>query len=196
MLRIGFGLALGLALLATASNARANDWDDFWDSVHVDWHRNNEWPHPFTEIDRAATMAPFAVQIANGWQRENLLGEEYFNENTKILTAAGRNRIRTILVQSPPEHRVIFVERDLSDEVTAKRLDSAQQAVAALLPQGSLPDVLVSNMMPASRSAEEVNSELKSYINSTPTARLTGGGAKSGGASSGAGGGAPGGAAN
>jgi len=192
MLRIGVGLALGLTLLATAATARANEWDDFWDSVCVDWHRNNAWPHPFTDADRAATVAPFAVMIANGWQRENLLGEEYFDENTSRLTAAGRSRVRSILVQSPPEHRLVFVQRDLSDEVTSKRLDSVQQAVAAVLPQGSLPDVLVSNMTPASRSAEQVNTELKSFNNSIPTARLTGAG-KSGGAP--AGGASPGGSA-
>ena len=123
MLRIGFGLVIGLTLAAMASTARAeNEWDDFWDSVKVDWHRNNAWPHPFLEADIAAANAPFAMMIANGWQRENLLGEEYFDAETKRLTAAGRNRIRTILLQSPPEHRVIFVERDLTDEVTAKRL--------------------------------------------------------------------------
>jgi hypothetical protein len=189
MLRIGFGLALGLTLLATASVATANEWDDFWDSVQVDWHRNNQWPHPFTEADIAATNAPFAVMIANGWQRENLLGEEYFDDNSKQLTAAGRNRIRTILMQSPPEHRIIFVQRDLADEVTAKRLDVVQQAVAAVLPQGSLPDVLVSNMTSASRSAELVNAELKSYASSAPSARLAGAHAAGGSGGTGATGG-------
>ena len=186
MRRISFGLALGLALFATASAAKANEWDDFWDNVKVDWHRNNAWPHPFVEADTAATNAPFAVMIANGWQRENLLGEEYFDEDSKRLTPAGRNRIRTILMQSPPEHRVIFVQRDLTEDVTAKRLDAVQQAVATLLPKGALPDVLVSNMTPAARSAEIVNSELKSYASSVPPARLSG--AKSAGSSSSGGG--------
>jgi hypothetical protein len=190
MLRIGFGLVLGLTLFATASVARAeNQWDEFWDNVKIDWHRNNEWPHPFVDADRAAANAPFAVMIANGWQRENLLGEEYFDDDAKQLTPAGRNRVRTILMQSPPEHRVIFVQRDLADDVTAKRLDAVQQSVAAVLPQGSLPDVIVSNMTPASRSAELVNAELKSYTSSTPTARLSG--AKAGGSSSSGGGTSP-----
>ncbi len=175
MLRIGCGLVVCLTLFATASKARANDWDDFWTSVDVDWHRNNAWPHPFVDADRAATMAPFAIMIANGWQRENLLGQEYFEDDSKHLTLAGRNRIRSILMDSPPEHRVIFVQRDLSDEVTAKRLDVVQQTLAAILPRGSLPDVLVSNMSPPSRPADLVNSELKSYSSSVPTARLTGG---------------------
>jgi len=190
MLRIGFGFVIGLTMLATASAARAeNEWDDFWDSVKVDFHRNNEWPHPFVEADMAATNAPFAIMIANGWQRENLLGEEYFDSDTKRLTAAGRNRIRTILTISPPEHRIVFVQRDLSDDVTARRLDEVQQTVAALLPQGSLPDVLVSNMTPASRSAEIVNAELKSYNSSVPPARLSG--AKSSGSGASGGGTAP-----
>ena len=189
MLRIGFGFVIGLAMLAATSSARAeNEWDDFWDSVKVDFHRNNEWPHPFVEADTAATNAPFAIMIANGWQRENLLGEEYFDSDTKHLSAAGRNRIRTILTISPPEHRVVFVQRDLSEDVTARRLDEVQQTVAAMLPQGSLPDVLVSNMTPASRSAEVVNAELKSYTSSVPQARLSG--AKAAGSSSSSGGGA------
>lgn len=191
MLRIGFGLAIGLTILATATAARAeNEWDDFWDSVKVDFHRNNQWPHPFVEADIAATNAPFAIMIANGWQRENLLGEEYFDSETKRLTAAGRNRIRTILTQCPPEHRIIFVQRDLADDITAKRLDEVQQTVAALLPQGALPDVVVSNMTSAYRSAELVNAELKSYATSVPPARLTAG-AKSTGSSSSGGGAAP-----
>lgn len=203
MLRIGCCLVLGLTLFATARTVRANEWDDFWASVDVDWHRNNAWPHPFTDADKAATMAPFAIMVANGWQRENLLGEEYFDEDAKHLTLAGRNRIRTILTDSPPEHRVIFVQRDLSDEVTAKRLDVVQQAAAAMLPHGTLPDVLVSNMTPPSRPGDLVNSELHSYSSSVPTARLTGLGASSSGGAAPAAGGAggasapaPGGATN
>jgi hypothetical protein len=189
MLRIGFAFALGLTLLASTSIVRANEWDDFWDSVKVDWHRNNQWPHPFTDIDRSATMAPFAIQVANGWQRENLIGEEYFEENSRHLTAAGQQRIREILVQSPPEHRVIFVQRDLSDEITAKRLDAVQHSLAAVLPQGALPDVLVSNLTPSTRSADVVYRELDGYAKSAASTHLSGSdGAKaSSGGSSGAG---------
>jgi hypothetical protein len=178
----GFGLLLAAACVV--SPARAGDaWHNFWDEVHIGWHRNNEWPEPFSTADKQAAVSPFCVMIANGWQRQNLIGENYFDDGSKNLNIAGIERVRFILRQAPVEHRVFYVERDLNDDVTTMRVDAVQQAVAALQPRGPMPEVIVSNMVPEGRSAEMVAAEIKSYVTSAPTARL--GGHSSGGSSGG-----------
>jgi hypothetical protein len=158
---------------------------DFWGDVHTGWHRNNEWPEPFVERDRDAAVAPFLVMIANGWQKQNLIGENYFDENTGSLTLAGRDRIRSILRNAPTEHRTVYVERDLNENVTAMRMDEVQRAVALMQPSGPLPDVLASDMVASGRPAAIVSAEIKGYETSVPTPRL-GSKASSGGSGGGA----------
>ncbi|HEV2972144.1 MAG TPA: hypothetical protein VGY55_19380 [Pirellulales bacterium] len=199
MLKSASSIGLLLAAVCFVSPLRGQDaWHDFWNEVHVGWHRNNEWPAPFSMADRQAAMAPFCGMIANGWQRQNLIGENYFDGGSKSLNNAGIERIRVILRQSPVEHRIIYVERDLDDDVTNLRIDAVQQAVAALQPKGPMPEVAVSNMVPEGRSAEMVAAEYKGYTSSAPTPRLTahsaggsggGGGASTSGSSGSAGGG-------
>ncbi|HEV3417572.1 MAG TPA: hypothetical protein VG056_12185 [Pirellulales bacterium] len=186
MLKSASGIGLFLAAICFVSPARAGDaWHDFWDGVHVGWHRNNEWPEPFSTADKQTAVAPFCVMIANGWQRQNLIGENYFDGGSKNLNNAGIERIRSILRQAPVEHRVVYVERDLNDDVTNMRVDAVQQAVAALQPKGPMPEVIVSNMVPEGRPAEMVAAEYKGYTTSVPTPRLSG---HSGGSSGGGGG--------
>ena len=165
-----------LIVAGIATAARAQDEDDgFWHRVKIGWHRNDEWPQPFIAADRSYAVSPFAVMIANGWQRQNLVGYNYFDEGAKRLNSAGIDRIRFILRQAPVEHRVIFVERDLNDDVTNRRVDAVQEAIATLLPKGPMPEVVVSNMVTEGRSAEIVTGEYKNYMNSPPPARLSGG---------------------
>jgi hypothetical protein len=134
--------------------------------------------------------------IANGWQRQNLIGENFFDDDTKQLTSAGLHQIRSILLEAPVEHRVIYVSRDLSLERTKDRIDQVQQAIAAMLPGEPLPAVIVSNMQVDGRSAAMVDKEQTLYSSSAPQPRISGSrGAGGGGAgssgSSGAAAGAP-----
>jgi hypothetical protein len=186
MLRVFTGLMLFLAVAGLTTSATAGDDEGFWHNVHLGWHRNNEWPEPFISADRGYAVAPFAAMIANGWQRQNLIGENYFDEGSKRLNNPGIERIRYILRQAPVEHRVLFVQRDLRDEVTNARIDLVQEAVASLQPKGPLPEVVASNMVVEGRSAELVTAELDGYRKSPPTPRLSGHASGGGGASSGA----------
>ncbi len=148
-------------------------WDSFWNEVHVGYHRTNEWPMPFTCADTRYAVAPFAVMIAGGWQRQNLIGENYFDENSTRLNSAGVERVRYILRQAPVEHRVFYVQSDLDDNITRMRVDAVQETIVALQPKGPMPEVLVSNMVVEGRSAELVASEFKNFVTSTPSTRLS-----------------------
>ena len=185
--------SLVLAVLACGLPAKAGD---LWDQEKTGWHRNNEWPNPFIERDRDAAVAPFALMIANGWQKQNLIGENYFDESTGTLTLAGRDRVRQILRTAPIEHRTLYVERDLNEMVTSARMDEVQRTVASLQPKGPLPEVLASDMIASGRPASIVSGDLKAWEASAPTPRVgskassggTGGGAAPTTASAGTGG--------
>ncbi len=190
MLRTGAFVLIGLAAWIGSSSVQAGGWDDFWCGCKADYQFNNQWPKPFIDMDRQAAVAPYNVMIANGWQRQNLIGENYFDDDTKQLTSAGLHQIRSILLQAPVEHRVIYVSRDLSQERTKDRIDQVQQAIAAMLPGEPLPAVIVSNMQVDGRSAAMVDKEQTLYSSSAPQPRISGsrgaGGASGSGGSSGA----------
>lgn len=188
MRKLFTGIALSLSLVGAGKFAAAEDGDGFWHSVHIGYHRNMEWPEPFISADRHYAVAPFAVMIANGWQRQNLIGENYFEENKK-LNNAGIERVRFILRQAPVEHRVLFVQRDLDDDITQKRVELVQDAVNLLQPKGPMPEVVISNMVPEGRSADIVSAEFAGYKGSAPTPRIGGASSGGGGSSSNSGGG-------
>ncbi len=181
-----------VAALSAVSRARADGWDDFWCGCKADYHANNDWPSPFIELDRQYAVAPYTVMIAKGWERQNLIGENYFDPDTQRLNYAGAARVREILLQAPPEHAGIFVSRDLDDRVTSQRVLAVQQAVAATLPRGPLPAVVVSNMQAEGRLASIVSAEFEANVKAVaqpriPGSRGAGGGGAAGGASGAAG---------
>ncbi len=183
-----FAIRLMLAVAAGSAAAPLHaGWNEFWNGVHSGAEINNQWPHPYVEADRVAAVAPFHAMVAKGWERQNLIGENYFDEGSSKLNQAGVIRIRTILSQGPVEHRTLFVQRDLLDDVTKARLDLVQRAAVSLQPRGTLPEVVLSDLAPDGRSAEQVTAENKAFTSSIPTPRLSKGapGGASGGSSGG-----------
>ena len=114
-------------------------------TVVRDTKRRNCWPKPFLSADRQAIRAPFSQMIANGWERQNMLGDHYFAEDGVQLTEAGRLKIRWILIEAPKQHRSIFVHIGKNAEQTAARLAVVQQHAAELAIDGTLPDIYQSS---------------------------------------------------
>jgi hypothetical protein len=133
-----------------------------------DFKRNNCWPRPFVLADRQATRAPFAVMVNKGWQRENTLGGYHFDPDTGELNDPGRRRVHWIVTQEIPSRRSVFVHRAMKPEVTLARIDSVQQWVAQIVPQGELPPVLETNVPAPGRSAEEVDRIRVDWLKSMP----------------------------
>jgi hypothetical protein len=160
-------------LPATPAVAGAPDaWHQFWANTKRDFWRNNAWPQPFVETDRAAAVAPFAVMIDNGWRMQNLMGDYHFNPDSQELTNAGKEKIRWILTQVPPPRRTIFVQRGLDREKTAIRVDAVQKIAAQILPQGDLPAVEETNLEPKGWPAEEINNTYTKHLSTAPPPRL------------------------
>ena len=137
-----------------------------------DFKRNNCWPRPFVWNDREATRASFVVMTNKGWQRENTLGEYHFDHRTHQLNEPGRRRVYWIINQEIPGRRAIFVCKAMRHDVTEARVDSVQQWVAQIVPQGDMPPVLETNLAAPGRPAEEVDHIRQEYLKSMPAPRL------------------------
>jgi hypothetical protein len=166
MRRASWG-ALGVLLALSWVSPLDAGWNEFWHRVHVDFKRMNCWPEPFVEMDRHAAAAPFEAFKDAGWRLENTLVEFLFTEDQQ-LTHAGKLKVRHILTQVPAHRRNIFVLQGETPEITERRVDAVQRAVAEILVDGPLPPVLVTDQIPRSGSGDYLNTVNRKYRESIP----------------------------
>lgn len=168
----------------TATMVSAEGWfRKHWNGFKRDYQRNNAWPEGFVPFDRSAVRNTFDQQIANGWRVQNTLDDHYFEEDSGRLTEAGQLKIRTILTESPPAYRMVFVVRSLDPAETARRVASVQESGDRLHP-GQLTLVGESDIHPRTTPAQVVNSIDRNFIETMPAPRIPSSGAGGGGAPS------------
>jgi hypothetical protein len=177
-------VGFALVSLGCAAQVSAEFCCGIFNSIARDIKRRQCWPEPFDSADRAATRAPFVTMVANGWRRQNMLGDAHFEPGTDQLSDAGRIKLRWIVVNAPQQHRVVFVRTGQTEEETANRMAIVQQAAAKIAPN-NLPPILPTSIVDDGWPASEVNAIARKYIESTPNPRLappasTGGGTASG----------------
>lgn len=160
----GFG-----SLVSQSADA---DWDAFWHSVHVDYHRNNAWPHPFGEAASAQTRAPFQAMTHNGWRLHNTIGHELFRASDGLLTPAGRGRVQWIASQAPERRRVVHVLRGSSQQDTEARLASVRATIDNLHFAGPPPEIVVTETQPATVSGAWANQINRKWLDSLPNPQL------------------------
>jgi hypothetical protein len=133
-----------------------------------DFHRNNCWPSPFVQAERARVQRPLELMTLNGWQQQNLLGAYYFDSESGELTTAGELKVHRVLTQSPPAFRTVFVERGSNPEVTAARTDTVRQWATGHLADSVVVDVRESNMIAHGWSAAYVDMINTKYQHTLP----------------------------
>jgi hypothetical protein len=149
------------------------DWlCDFCNSVARDTKRRNCWPAPFICPDRQAVRAPFAIMVNNGWRRQNMLGDFYFEPTTGQLTEAGKLKIRWIVIEAPEQHREIYVHIGQTIEETQARMAAATAEAASLAPQGQVPPVMQTSISDGGTPADRVDLIERKYQTSMPNPRL------------------------
>ncbi len=149
------------------------DWlCDFFNSVARDTKRRNCWPAPFACPDRQTVRAPFAIMVNNGWRRQNMLGDFYFEPTTGQLTEAGKLKIRWIVFEAPEQHREIYVHIGQTSEETQARLATATAEAASLAPQGQVPHVMQTSISDGGSPADRVDLIERKYQSSMPIPRL------------------------
>ena len=175
MLRASLLTVFGILLFVPVDTANAgwrDEWDAFWHRTHVDQMRNNCWPKPFQAADRAAVCETLSIQLANGWKRQNTLSDVYFDPSTQVLNEAGRRKVYTILSNSPPNFRTIYVVQSTNPEAQQRRVTSIAQATQDLFHGSVTPAVVPVRITPRSWSAEYINAIARQAQATIPAPRL------------------------
>ncbi len=160
-----------LIALGSAAQVSADLFCDAFGSIATDVKRRQCWPEPFTGADRATTRAPFCIQVANGWRRQNMLGEFYFEPGTARLTEAGRLKVRWILTVCPEQHRLIYVHSAAREEETLARIAAVRELATQIAP-GDLPPIMPTSIADDGRPADQVDLISRKFQSSTPSPRL------------------------
>ena len=124
----------------------------------VHWPRSGHGPRPFV------------IQVANGWRRQNMLGEFHFEPGTGQLTEAGRLKVRWILTAGPQQHRLIYVHTAEKNEETSARIAAVQQLAAQITPN-DVPPVMPTSISDDGWPADQVDLIGRKYpvLDSPPT---------------------------
>lgn len=167
---------LALAFVATVVTASVTQagWTEFWDRVHLDWHRMNCWPEPFLHADKDLVRQPLLAMTDSGWRMENTLSDHLFDAERQTLTQAGALKVRWIVTQAPPHRRTVFVLRGATPEATLARVDAVQEVVTQLAPQGNRPEVLLTDVIPVGGSGDYFDAVDRRLKESIPPPRLPG----------------------
>jgi len=166
--------------LATAGAAIPTQADDHL-GIARDFKRRNCWPEPFVAPDRQAVRDPMAIMIARGWERQNMLHEQYFEDGKSALNEAGRLKVRWIVTEAPTTHRVVYVRRADNPADTQARIESVQAYMAQLQPGAMVAPVLETGLAPPSWPADRMDVLSRKFYDAIPEPKLT---TSSGGSSS------------
>lgn len=159
-------------LLAGALPAVPVQAEDFLKSIGRDFKRRNCWPEPFTCPDRQAVREPMAIMVARGWERQNMLHDQYFEDGRSVLTDAARRKIRWILTEAPSQHRVIYVRVADTPQETGARIEAVRGYVAQLMPGQPQPPILETMLTAPGWPAERVNVVSRKFIESMPDPKM------------------------
>jgi hypothetical protein len=129
---------------------------NFCRNVARDTKRNNCWPQPFIKADREAVRMPFVLMVANGWKRQNTLGDQHFEAETGKLTSDGKLKIRRILLQGLPQHRALWVYRSARLTETAARVNAVNAFARQTVRDGSTPRIYETDIPPAGWPAQRI----------------------------------------
>jgi hypothetical protein len=124
-------------------------------------------------MDQQVVCHAFSAMIANGWQRQNTLGHNYFHPETQALNQAGQRKLYEILTTTPEQYRTVFVVRTMDREDAEKRIDAVQQSVAGmLLGDQVMPEVMAVSIEPRGWPADYIDQIDRKRMSSIQNPRL------------------------
>jgi hypothetical protein len=168
MRRIILAILAFLVVISGPASAWAVVFDSTCYYVKRGYHRNVAWPWPYMCPDRMAVREPFGIMIANGWRRQNLLGDYHFNPQGTALTKAGELKVQWIMTQTPPDQRTVYVERSFVPSVTSSRLASIRDYASKISLDGQVPQVEETFIVSEGRPASVVDSINVRFQESAP----------------------------
>lgn len=145
---------------------------DVFEHIARETKRRQWWPRPFNEADREAARTPFALMVANGWQRQNMIGDIFFNAENGELTEAGRLKVEWILYEAPEQHRTIYVHRGKTAEETGQRVETVRQYVALIGDEQHTAPVMPTDIADRGWPASRVDQVNRKFQASQPDPKL------------------------
>ncbi len=159
---------LWLALPAAPAHAQLGWLSGIGRGLARDVKRRFCWPEPFVTQDRLAVRAPFAAMVAKGWEHQNLLGEHHFDPGNGQLNESGRLKLRSIITESPPQHRTVYVQRCDDPAETAVRLAHVRGLVSSMVFEADPPLVVQSDALPRGWPSQQVDAIGRKFSASLP----------------------------
>jgi hypothetical protein len=179
-------LALLCATFAVGmSSTSALFGQDFFCHMHQGYERNRWWPQPFTDMDRSAVRNAFCINADHGYRKQNTLVDQLFDPESQQLNSAGEAYVRMIVTRSQVSRRELYVVRGPSEEATIARIDSVQQMVSKVVPRGAMPNVTISDRVPALSQGSITDAIRRQYDSTAPAPRIPPAQGASSGSSSG-----------
>jgi hypothetical protein len=173
--RIFVRLTLMIVACIYAMPVSAGEIGEFLSSIARDTKRRNCWPEPFIYADRTQQRQAFAIEVAAGWERQNMLSDFHFVPGGNELTEAGRERVRTIVKESPDAYRQIFVHRGDSPQESGLRMQAVQRFVAQTPYARNVP-IFESTRTDEGWPADRIDLVSKKSLAATPDTKLMSGG--------------------
>jgi hypothetical protein len=125
-----------------------------------------------TSLGRSHSEELIEIMRDNGWRENNTIGSSLFSSKNE-LSEAGLIKVEWIVTQAPQNQRVVYVKTGRSQQETNARVESTQYAVSLLIPVGPLPQILVTDIEPATSSGAYQTLVHRALIRTTPTPRLS-----------------------
>jgi hypothetical protein len=165
-------LLFAAIMLSTAATSQADWLCEFLKTIPRDVKRRNCWPKPFLCPERQFERTPFALQVANGWRRQNMLTSYDFEGTDGRLNEAGKRKVYWILFEEPAQHRSIFVHIGRTDEETNARLNGVHEYAAQIMPRGDLPMITTTTIPEDGSPADRVDIIGRKYQAAIPAPTL------------------------
>jgi hypothetical protein len=135
------------------------------------FHANTYWPYPYNCWDRSWVKNTLAIQSANGWMQATTLCGCHFDAETQLLTDSGKNQLRWILQQVPPQFRTVYVEAAAAAQQSAARQAAVEMAASELTGVAPAPVVIRYDQV-AGRPANEVDALRRTELQTMPKPRI------------------------
>jgi len=94
-----------------------------------EYHRNNDWPLPYSTLAERSARDPFETQAANARYHLTTLWDYHFDQGTWRLNSMGRKRLQDIISQVETLGRVVYVQRSVSSTETELRLEQVRNEI-------------------------------------------------------------------
>lgn len=157
--------------------------------IATEYHRNNDWPFPYSDLAVHAVRQPMDLQAQNARLQMLSLWDYHFDPGTGKLNTMGRRRLEDIVDQATAEERTVYVRRAPTAKETSARLASARTGLQDVVGDETSFQVVEAQIGPSTVTGDEAQRTLQRLTNPTNLKASSSSGGESSSSASSSGGG-------